>query len=541
MSAATTSRSRCRPLPIRRSSTALAPSGPTVPSPSRCRPVPTASPPPLRGPTPPTWSGSYSWIRTAPTPHSRIRQNVGTFGSADIHNPKPGTWTAYLWTRASSTGYAGPVELTTSSYRRAAVGSTTPTHLTLAPEQSARVLVHIPAGEAGDTTYDLQFGAPSGHGTGVVPVVARTLIATGPAGGTFAGSFDGGNGRGIPSPTRTYEFDVPPNRPSVNLSLHIGDPGEAIYGTLVDPHGEPVSLKTNRRVAHDGTVTYSDTLQFLHRAPEPGRWRFVFTVAGPVSGNSTSTPYSGQLTYTPVTAATIGLPTSTGTVLPAGRPTTARIDIVNSGAASERYYADARTTTASATTLLGHLTTAFRIVPNHFGRLPFFVMPTETSRLSVSAHADQPIRFDIAPVSRDVAVGQDPDVASLPGRNPHVSIASPIIAPQPWVIDPAQTGPFESRAPAAHADFTVVATTQGFDRATTSSTGDPQLRVVDAGAPGSHPLEIAAGHSGTIRVTITPSGQPGDVVRGVLFVNSFDPVTQGSDELIAFPYAYTIR
>jgi hypothetical protein len=42
-------------------------------------------------------------------------------------------------------------------------------------------------------------------------------------------------------------------------------------------------------------------------------------------------------------------------------------------------------------------------------------------------------------------------------------------------------------------------------------------------------------------VTITPSGAPGTVVRGALFVDSFDLVTDAGDELDAMPYHYTIK
>jgi hypothetical protein len=42
-------------------------------------------------------------------------------------------------------------------------------------------------------------------------------------------------------------------------------------------------------------------------------------------------------------------------------------------------------------------------------------------------------------------------------------------------------------------------------------------------------------------VTITPSGVRGTVVRGTLFVDSFDLVTSAGDELKGLPYHYTIK
>jgi len=41
-------------------------------------------------------------------------------------------------------------------------------------------------------------------------------------------------------------------------------------------------------------------------------------------------------------------------------------------------------------------------------------------------------------------------------------------------------------------------------------------------------------------VTITPSGPRGTVVRGVLYLDTYDAVTGGTDELAAIPYAYRI-
>lgn len=42
-------------------------------------------------------------------------------------------------------------------------------------------------------------------------------------------------------------------------------------------------------------------------------------------------------------------------------------------------------------------------------------------------------------------------------------------------------------------------------------------------------------------VTITPTGARGTVVRGDLFVDSFDFFTEAGDELTNLPYHYTIK
>ena len=54
------------------------------------------------------------------------------------------------------------------------------------------------------------------------------------------------------------------------------------------------------------------------------------------------------------------------------------------------------------------------------------------------------------------------------------------------------------------------------------------------------------GQTGTITVTITPTGPSGTVVKGVLYLDDFTagvpPYGQlAGDELIGFPYSYTIQ
>lgn len=73
--------------------------------------------------------------------------------------------------------------------------------------------------------------------------------------------------------------------------------------------------------------------------------------------------------------------------------------------------------------------------------------------------------------------------------------------------------------------------------------------VQDAAAPAvagpaalsSPPLTLAPDQSGTIMVTITPTGAPGTVVSGDLFIDSFDFFTLAGDELTNLRYHYTIK
>jgi hypothetical protein len=92
----------------------------------------------------------------------------------------------------------------------------------------------------------------------------------------------------------------------------------------------------------------------------------------------------------------------------------------------------------------------------------------------------------------------------------------------------------------------MTAQTRNFDSAVSTPTGDLWMVALNPSAPVT-PADIAAGHAGTVDVTITPSGPAGTVVRGDLYIDdivgdvpSSATATGTGDELAALPYAYTI-
>jgi hypothetical protein len=86
----------------------------------------------------------------------------------------------------------------------------------------------------------------------------------------------------------------------------------------------------------------------------------------------------------------------------------------------------------------------------------------------------------------------------------------------------------------------MVAHTEQFDPAVTSSTGDIWLNAVNASAPPPTPVTIAPGRSGVIIVAIKPTGSKGSVVKGSLYVDDFSNTMQSGDELIGIPYSYKV-
>src|SRR5262249_61084463 len=93
--------------------------------------------------------------------------------------------------------------------------------------------------------------------------------------------------------------------------------------------------------------------------------------------------------------------------------------------------------------------------------------------------------------------------------------------------------------PAPTAAMTATAEMNAFDGAITSDTGDLWLFSVDASEPFT-PLTLSPGESGTIAVTITPTGAAGTSVKGFLEVSTFDPTTLSGATPPPLPHAYRV-
>jgi hypothetical protein len=492
-----------------------------------------------------------------------LPQGTGDFGEVDVPTPVAGMWTAVLFTPASSAGFTGPVHFTATSRASGTVGNVSPAKLTLAPGQSKSVRVSVPASSPSGDTADALVLTPSGDAhptstppdgvapigtTAVVPIVVRTLVALHGGNATFTGQFGGGNGRpGIPAPGETYAFDVPANAPNLFVGVTItGDPNEAFYAFLVDPNGEPVSEQTNQRVDSSGNVvSLTPAVQLDHVKPQAGRWQLVFAVFGPVAGTSTTTPFRGLISLAPATVNATGVPDSTSTKLDAGKPVTAKISFTNTGVTDASVFVDPRLDTRADTSLIVH-NSPYAFAQDILPPFPAFSVPTETDGLTVSSNSTSPTLFEISPFPADHLVDLsfegDPDLEAGPaGTSPSVTDTDPIVAPQTWLALPAAIGPFsDAGAPSVTDTFTATAHTRPFDSSVTTSSGDPLLADVDASAPAATPVNVPAGGHGSITVTFTPSGAPGTVVSGFLFVDTFDAVTGSTNEVAVIPYSYTI-
>jgi Subtilase family/Peptidase inhibitor I9 len=464
------------------------------------------------------------------------------FGHLDVHAPVPGTWTAIFDSPASPTGFKGAVHFDFLSSANTSFGTVVPSALTLEPGQTGAFLVVVRTpDQPGDLVAAVQLDASSGRRL-AVPLTLRSLIPTAGGQGTFTGTLTGGNGRsgvGAPAQTTNYRFDVPAGLRDFGIGLTLGgDPHQALIGFLIAPNGQVLSQQTNVTAVdvNGGPTAFSQSLQEFRRDPQPGRWTFVLKVLNPVAGTTTAQQFAGTLRFNVVDTAASGLPASPATVLRPGVPVTARVTVRNNGVAPENYFVDPRSTARAD----------LRLVPS-FGEpetglgLPAqshvdYLVPPEADRVTATARATAPIDLELESVSLE------PDVIARSGvgNAAATSIRATEVGPGQYFTTAALVGPFPPGGAMATVDMATFAHAQAFDGTVTSSTGDRWLATVQQTPPPFTPLVLQPGETGTITVTIRPSGPAGTVVRGVLYVEDFNEFPLTGDELKAFPYTYTI-
>ncbi|HYW27725.1 MAG TPA: S8 family serine peptidase [Terriglobales bacterium] len=466
-----------------------------------------------------------------------IPQGAGAgFGHVDVHDPMPGTWTAVLWSiRSGPAAYHGSVQFAFSSSVFEPFGRVSPSSRVLLPGETGTftVTASTPA-VAGDLAASLVLHASGGSQTSV-PITLRALVPLGPAGGTFTGVLQGGNGRSATNAQMfSFQFDVRSGRPALNLALTLRDPNYRLTGFLVSPSGEPLDDQSTVVLNAAGQIAgFGQVMQFTLRKPQAGRWTAILRLSKGIDGTHLQEPFTGRISFDAARVTALGVPDSAGTVLKAGQPVTAAILVTNTGVATKDFFVDPRLNQVQVTPLLARGATN---VPLPLGAvIPSFVVPPGTDRIIVAAQGSKPIDMSI----QAGFGGPRREGTSLPGNFAIATDAAPQVAPGSWVALPEELGPFQGAAPAATANLAVVAETRVFDGAVTSSSGDVWQQTVNATAPYT-PLTLAPGATGLITVVIMPSAPVGSVVRGSLEVSTFSPVTVSGDQVISIPYAYRV-
>ena len=464
--------------------------------------------------------------------YSLIGSDQSGFGHVEVHDPIPGTWTASIFT-VSTAPYFGTVKFSYQTERFRPAGSVSPSARTLKHGQTAVFTVRAPARQAGDQALRLHLGAAGGGKDGSIPVIVRSLVPVSKNGGKFSGSLTGGGSTGNAGQQFAYQFTVPGHKASLNAGIRLANRGYNVNGFLIDPNGQPLDAQSSIRLDASGNVLgLGRTMQFFRRTPQPGLWTLVLSVAGPGNGAHLSEPYTGAISFTAPSVHGHGIPNSPTRVLRAGHPVTATVTVTNTGNAAKDFFADARLDRRVRQQLLGSDVNHVAL-PLSLSAQPNWLVPPDTRALTVAARGTVPITMDVS------WLFGDPDVLGVSsGRASVAALAAPQIAPGPFFGLPEATGPFTAPA-TGKVSLAAVARTSPFDSAVSASSGDVWAQSVAANAPYT-PLHLGPGQTGTIRLTITPTGPKGKVVRGFIGVDTFNLVTDAGDELINIPYSYKV-
>jgi hypothetical protein len=284
-------------------------------------------------------------------------------------------------------------------------------------------------------------------------------------------------------------------------------------------------------------------------SPVPGRWTLIIDFYNAVSGTAATQPFTVTMDVSnPATTATeSGLPNSTLDKFTSGVPEPASVTVTNNGTVPEEYFLDARTT-QQVTLKLAAQTTSTLALPNLFGIVPTYLVPTLTTNLSAKVAAKAVNFFDLS-----YPFG-DPDLISSTGKTSTLSFgpASHDIPSGDWTITPFLKGPDGAKgAKPVNAFVAMTATTSQIDPAVSDPTGDLWNGATNPNA-GLTPVVVEPGQSATIPLTITGHGSAGQVFSGQIFIDdvSFNPglVTYNglfgafptASTVASFPYTYSI-
>ncbi len=492
-----------------------------------------------------------------------LPQGVGNFGNVDVRAPVPGTWTGVIFGDvAADDGTNGTIPWRVATQKFVPFGSVSPSNLLLAPGASKTVTVTAttpaqPGDSAGSIVLTSDLGGFD-HGLGLesnsIAVTLRSLVDVA-HGGAFSGVLTGGNGR-PPGEGQVdyYQFQVGSGVKNVTANVSLtNDATDPVGAYLVSPNGDVLGygqnfLETGNFNTGPVNLVPGTSLTAYTLNPAAGTWTLVVEFAEPVAGDEISQPFTGNIKFNNVSASAAGLPDSAGTKLAAGTPVTVPVTITNNGAAPEDFFVDPRLNSTTSLSLAPQFGTSETGIPLPPVGNPFWLVPTQTSSVSVSASASLPIQFDFGPAAGD------PDLSSAPPGPGSLCSTTPSGSFTPggditagiWDAVPSECGPYPvGGAPAGTANMAATATAKAFDPAVTSSSGDFWEQAVNTSASFS-PLVINPGHTAVIDVTITPPGSSGTVVSGTLYIDDFtgDVAPYGQeagDELAALPYTYTIK
>jgi Subtilase family len=477
-------------------------------------------------------------------PHGKLAQDSDPqgpsgFGEDDVQNPIAGTWRAILFSRPFSDKYSGPISLKATVQKNLRIpASVSPTSARIPAGAARKFTVKFKtAAQPGDRSAAVHFGS----GIGALPILTRaTIPVTAGSAGRFSGTLTTGNGRmALPSQELPYQFDVPANVKDIDVDLHVVRPGYSLIATLIPPNRDPVDSQSTLFVDETQSGTPESDTQTAHLSwanPNKGRWEIDIATLGGSGSGRTSSRFHGTVAFNTVHVTSSGVPHKASTVITAGQQRTAHVTVTNTGASPEIYYIDPRENNRT-TYSLGFFTDPNGTIPLS-GDVPQAAVPPETSSFTMVMTSPKKIDFTVSP-----AFGT-PEILSTTGKTAVAGITGSPEASE-WGGAPNLIGPFSSPAPSTTFSAAAFGTTHTINDDIAATGGNLWDSTADPNGPNqfspSDAVVVPPGQSTTLTVQIQPnSDEVGEVISGHLSVQTWSPVTIGSDHLVNIPYKYTV-
>jgi Subtilase family len=406
--------------------------------------------------------------------------------------------------------------------------------VTLKPGRSTRVAATVTAPAlAGTWIYAIAVG--NGGATTTIPVAVRVPVTLSDGRGSFRGTLNGSTVEYSGGELYFYDVHVPAGTRSLTASLEWPDAGNLVDLYLIDPNGDLRDAKGGDLLWYPDYSSFTVPDQaFGHRAeqvvwdaPEAGVWQVIVWGAG-FNGRSFGEPYSGAVTLdTPVVAPA----DLTATTAP-GTQVSTDFTIANGGQTTLSAYAESQATSAG-TALYDDVALApigGTLAPTISGISPVatFTLPQDVTLVTAQATWTGPDTLvDLGlydPSQTDKSEG-----LALSSAGNAVVVAHPMAGL--WTLIAGYGDPSTSAASVAYSvsvDYVAPRPVAGFASSATAAA----------------PLQIAAGASGSVRVTVDvpADAQPGSTITGTLHFFTVGDGTQaeGGDHLGSVPVTITV-
>jgi hypothetical protein len=478
---------------------------------------------------------------------------AANYANVQVSDPAAGEWTALLGTVSTTSSAPAQFSASTATWRQ--FGNLSTHSVALAPDASRTITLTVrtpasPGDQAGSIVIRSSAAAPAFTSVTSVPVTLRTLLPAPDPSESFTASLTGGHPSGPDlGQTLYYQMNVPAGLRALNASISTGSADNTFFAELINPSGEAVSTAANGlpgATVQGVTAIVPETGAQLHAlTPAAGRWLLAIDFYGTVSGTALAQPIGITVNDSPAQASVSGLPDSPGITLAAGSPETIQLQVTNTSDAPEAYFVDARLAEQTKVTLAAQTVRALT-VPTYSTVLPTYLVPSHTTAIAVTASSRRPLYFDLSwPFG-------DPDLISQQGTTATRTYAAAAVPDGDWVITPFLGGPFGAKAPTStRTVVSMTAETAAFDPSVSSPAGDLWLTSLSPAAKLT-PYVVEPGQSITIPVTITPTGRPGTIIRGTLYLDGTSLIPGLATDLLfsgnypeasdvaAFSYSYTV-